>query len=109
MGIVLPNGHFENPSLEYLRYYIKHRTKILGIVKLLQETFIPYGTGVKTSLLFVQKDTQNIDREYPLFLAKYVKLVIKEIKMKSYLSKRYFGKYYTTKIKIQFLMKIYLL
>jgi len=69
MGIVLPNGHFENPSLEYLRYYIKQRTKILGIVNLPQETFIPYGTGVKTSLLFVQKDTPNIDREYPLFFS----------------------------------------
>lgn len=69
MGIVLPNGHFENPSLEYLRYYIKQRTKILGIVNLPQETFIPFGTAVKTSLLFVQKDTLNNDREYPLFFS----------------------------------------
>jgi len=74
MGIVLPNGHFENPSLEYLRYYIKQRTKILGIVNLPQETFIPYGTGVKTSLLFVQKDTPNIDREYPLFFSQIRKI-----------------------------------
>ncbi len=74
MGIVLPNGHFENPSLEYLRYYIKQRTKILGIVNLPQETFIPYGTGVKTSLLFVQKDTPNLDREYPLFFSQIRKI-----------------------------------
>lgn len=74
MGIVLPNGHFENPSLEYLRYYIKQRTKILGIVNLPQETFIPYGTGVKTSLLFVQKDTPNIDRKYPLFFSQIRKI-----------------------------------
>lgn len=74
MGIVLPNGHFENPSLEYLRYYIKQRTKILGIVNLPQETFIPYGTGVKTSLLFVQKDTPNIDREYSLFFSQIRKI-----------------------------------
>lgn len=74
MGIVLPNGHFENPSLEYLRFYIKQRTKILGIVNLPQETFIPYGTGVKTSLLFVQKDTPNLDREYPLFLSQIRKI-----------------------------------
>lgn len=74
MGIVLPNGHFENPSLEYLRFYIKQRTKILGIVNLPQETFIPYGTGVKTSLLFVQKDTPNIDREYPLFFSQIRKI-----------------------------------
>ncbi len=74
MGIVLPNSHFENLSLEYLRYYIKQRTKILGIVNLPQETFIPYGTGVKTSLLFVQKDTPNIDREYPLFFSQIRKI-----------------------------------
>ncbi|GAB5410886.1 MAG: hypothetical protein BalsKO_32510 [Balneolaceae bacterium] len=74
MGIVLPNGHFENPSLEYLRYYIKQRTKILGIVNLPQETFIPYGTGVKTSLLFVQKETPNIYREYPLFFSRIRKI-----------------------------------
>lgn len=74
MGIVLPNGHFENPSLEYLRYYIKQRTKILGIVNLPQETFIPYGTGVKTSLLFVQKDTPNIERTYPLFFSQIRKI-----------------------------------
>ena len=74
MGIVLPNGHFENPSLEYLRYYIKQRTRILGIINLPQETFIPYGTGVKTSLLFVQKDTPNKDREYPLFFSQIRKI-----------------------------------
>lgn len=55
LGIVLPNGHFENSSLEYLRRYIKHKANILGIVHLPQETFIPYGTGVKASLLFLQK------------------------------------------------------
>jgi len=74
MGIVLPNGHFENPSLEYLRYYIKQRTKILGIVNLPQETFIPYGTGVKTSLLFIQKETPDLDREYPLFFSQIRKI-----------------------------------
>ncbi len=74
MGIVLPNGHFENASLEYLRYYIKQRTKILGIVNLPQETFIPYGTGVKTSLLFIQKDTKNVERKYPLFFSQIRKI-----------------------------------
>ena len=74
MAIVLPNGHFENPSLSYLRYYIKQRAKILSVVNLPQETFIPYGTGVKTSLLFLEKDSQNIRNEYPLFFSKITKL-----------------------------------
>ena len=74
MAIVLPNGHFENPSLEYLRYYIKQKAKILGIVNLPQETFIPYGTGVKTSLLFLEKETSNLRQQYPLFFGKVKKL-----------------------------------
>ena len=74
MAIVLPNGNFENPSLEYLRYYIKLKAKILAIVNLPQETFIPFGTGVKTSLLFLQKDTPNLVREYPIFFGRVTKL-----------------------------------
>lgn len=74
MAIVLPNGNFENPSLEYLRYYIKLKAKILAIVNLPQETFIPFGTGVKTSLLFLEKDTPNRVRQYPIFFGRVTKL-----------------------------------
>ena len=74
MGIVLPNGHFENPSLDYLRYYIKQKAKILGVINLPQETFIPYGTGVKTSLLFLEKQTLTNELKYPLFFGKITKL-----------------------------------
>lgn len=64
MAIVLPNGMFENPSLEYLRIFIKQKARVLAVVNLPQETFIPFGTGVKTSILFLQKkvvgeDTNN--------------------------------------------------
>jgi len=74
MGIVLPNGNFENPSLEYLRFYIKQKSKLLAIVKLPQETFIPFGTGVKTSILFLEKDTKNVEKQYPVFFGKITKL-----------------------------------
>ena len=74
LAIVLPNGNFENPSLEYLRYYIKLKAKILAIVNLPDETFIPFGTGVKTSLLFLQKDTPNLVREYLIFFGRVSKL-----------------------------------
>ena len=74
MGIVLPNGNFENPSLEYLRFYIKQKSKLLAVVKLPQETFIPFGTGVKTSILFLEKDTQNTEKQYHLFFGKVSKL-----------------------------------
>lgn len=74
MAIVLPNGNFENPSLEYLRYYIKLKAKLLAIVNLPQETFIPYGAGVKTSLLFLEKETPNKVKQYPIFFGRIKKL-----------------------------------
>lgn len=74
MAIVLPNGNFENPSLDYLRYFIKLKAKLLAIINLPQETFIPFGTGVKTSLLFLEKDTPNIKKEYPIFFGRVKKL-----------------------------------
>ncbi len=74
MAIVLPNGNFENPSLDYLRYYIKQKAKILAIVNLPQETFIPFGTGVKTSLLFLEKDSKNEEKKYPIFFGRITKL-----------------------------------
>lgn len=74
MAIVLPNGNFENPSLDYLRYYVKLKAKILAIVNLPQETFIPFGTGVKTSLLFLEKETPNAIKQYPIFFGRVRKL-----------------------------------
>ena len=55
MAIVLPSGDFENSSLTYLRNYIKDLADVFAIIKLPQETFIPSGTGVKTSILFLKK------------------------------------------------------
>ncbi len=55
MAIVLPDGLFENSSLDYVRQYILQRSEILSVIKLPFETFIPFGTGVKVSLLFLQK------------------------------------------------------
>ena len=67
LGIVLPNGHLENSSLEYLRAYIKTGMEILGVILLPQDTFIPYGTGVKTSLLFLQKKDKKITNDKIFF------------------------------------------
>jgi len=55
LAIVLPNGIFENSSLEYVRWFINRRARVLGVVRLPPETFIPFGTGVKASVLFLQK------------------------------------------------------
>jgi type I restriction enzyme M protein len=73
MAIVLPNGHFENSSLAHVRAYIKHHASILAVVNLPQETFIPFGTGVKTSLLFLQKCSNGAASERTIFFGKVTK------------------------------------
>ncbi len=74
LGIVLPNGHFENASMDYLREYIKDKAFVVGIVLLPQETFIPYGTGIKASLLFLQKKNGNAVNNSQVFFTKINKL-----------------------------------
>ncbi len=73
MAIVLPNGCFENQSLDYLRYYIQKRARLLAVISLPDETFIPYGTGVKTSLLFLEKHKGPADNEYQIFFGRITK------------------------------------
>ena len=69
MAIVLPNGNFDNSSLSYLRWYIKEQANITAVVRLPQETFIPYGTGVKTSILFLEKKDVSYEPEKVFFAA----------------------------------------
>lgn len=55
MAIVLPDGDLNNSSLGYVREFIKQKSRILAIVSLPSETFIPHGTGTKASVVFLQK------------------------------------------------------
>ncbi len=55
LGIVLPEGIFNNPSLAYVREFVEDRAKILAVVSLPQETFMSSGASVKASLLFLRK------------------------------------------------------
>ena len=55
MAIILPNGDLENSSLGYVRSYILSKSELLGVVHLPHDTFVPFGTGVKASVLFLRK------------------------------------------------------
>lgn len=73
MGIVLPDGDLTNSTLGYLRQWIKNKARILAVVSLPQETFIPHGAGVKASVLFLQKlppkELSKLkDTDYPVFM-----------------------------------------
>jgi type I restriction enzyme M protein len=70
LGIVLPDGILTNTSLQYVRDFILKKAKILAIVSLPQTAFIPAGSGVKASLLFLRKkDNEKENREYHIFMA----------------------------------------
>jgi len=60
LGIVLPDGVLANSSMQYVRDWILRRARLKAVVSLPQETFAPYGAGVKTSVVFLEK------RERPL-------------------------------------------
>ena len=55
MAIVLPDGILQSSSSKYIRHWLRNNADIYGVISLPQETFIPYGTGIKTSVLFTQK------------------------------------------------------
>ena len=59
MALVLPDGLLQNPSLGYVRHWIKSKASLIGVVSLPQETFVPFGTGVKTSLALFKKSLQK--------------------------------------------------
>jgi type I restriction enzyme M protein len=64
MAIVLPDGIFENLSQGYIREFVKTKARIVAVIKLPPETFVPHGTGINASLLFLQKlHTENLERQ----------------------------------------------
>ena len=64
LGIVLPEGIFNNPSLIYVREFCENRAFIRAVVSLPQETFYSSGASVKASLLFLQKFTTKEQADY---------------------------------------------
>lgn len=88
MGIVLPEGIFNNPSLAYVRQFVEDRAYIRAVVSLPQETFISSGASVKASLLFLEKYTEEdkarFDQTYALakgeVAAKYADEIARETK-----------------------------
>jgi type I restriction enzyme M protein len=58
MGIVLPDGNLNNPSLAWLRRYAEGRARLLAIVSLPEETFRSSDASVKASLVFLVKFTE---------------------------------------------------
>jgi type I restriction enzyme M protein len=70
MAIVLPQGLLNNINAEYIRRFVIDEARILGVVGLHGNTFKPH-TGTKTSILFLQKYTDEEKEEIQQIRAKY--------------------------------------
>ena len=57
MGIVLPDGNLNNPSLSWLRRWCEGKARILAVVSLPEETFRSADATVKASLVFFRRFT----------------------------------------------------
>ena len=69
MAIVLPEGTFGNTDLGYIRKFILERARLIAVIDVPLETFMP-NTGTKTSILIVQKlSKKEIPPDYPVFMA----------------------------------------
>lgn len=55
LGIVVPDGILNNLRLQYVRDFIDERAIWKAVVSLPTETFVPYGSGIKASVIFLQK------------------------------------------------------
>jgi type I restriction enzyme M protein len=75
LAIVLPQGVLNNTNMEYVRDFLLDKARILAVVGLNSNTFkLPApakGAGVKTSVLFLQKwsDNEKSPKDYPIFMA----------------------------------------
>ena len=52
---VVPDGILQNAQTEYVRFWLRQRAQLLAVISLPSTTFVPYGTGVKTSLVVLEK------------------------------------------------------
>jgi type I restriction enzyme M protein len=74
LAIVLPDGLLQNSSSRFLRAWIRARCHVDAVFSLPQETFIPYGTGIKTSLLLLRRHMETNDEAPPAFMGRLSKV-----------------------------------
>ena len=70
MAIVLPQGLLNNTNAEYIRRFVIDEARILAVVGLHGNTFKPH-TGTKTSVLFLQKYSNEEKNKMEQAKAKY--------------------------------------
>ncbi len=61
MAIILPHNKFAAESYGFMREWLMRKTRVLGVVGLGRNTFLPH-THQKTSILFVQKREKPLEK-----------------------------------------------
>jgi type I restriction enzyme M protein len=67
LAIVLPESIFVNKTFAHVRRWLYDNTWIRAIVSLPIETFAPYGTNIKTSILFCTKSSNKYSVDSKVF------------------------------------------
>ncbi|MBN3879599.1 MULTISPECIES: restriction endonuclease subunit M [unclassified Nostoc] len=85
LAIVLPDGVLANSSMQDVRDWILRWARLKAIISLPQATFAPYGAGVKTSVVVLQKreilltaegqlelsqEVMEFDEDYKVYMAR---------------------------------------
>jgi len=69
MAIVLPDGIYGNKQLGYIRKWLLNKARIVAIIDVPVETFMP-NTPTKTTIMVLQKlPSHLIPEDYPIFMA----------------------------------------
>jgi len=69
MAIVLPDGVYGNDNLGYIRKFLLKQGRLIAIIDVPIETFMP-NTSTKTSILVFQKIREpKIPENYPIYMA----------------------------------------
>lgn len=69
LGIVLPDGIFGNDKLGYIRQVLIDSARIMAVVDVPIETFMPHAS-TKTSILILQKNSNGASpKKYKVFMA----------------------------------------
>lgn len=69
MAMVLPDGIYGNESLGYIRNWLLKQGRIIAVIDVPLETFMP-NTSTKTTIMIFQKLPENkIKKDYPVFMA----------------------------------------
>lgn len=59
LAIVIPDGILTNSSMQYVRDYISDTFRIVAVVSMPQTAFASNGAGVKSSVMFLKKHSEN--------------------------------------------------